>query len=420
MKQLRIYLLASALLSPFGLVAQTDNNIPSVSSEALINLQQQSTSQQSVGSDADSEEVLKKKAEEEKAKKKAEKEAQKAAQKKQKEEEKARKEAEKEAQKVKKEEEKARKKAEKEAQKAEKARIGAEKAQKEAEKAQKEAEKAQEEAVKAQNNADEKTQAGAAPAESVEPAGGVATPNLSKTAQTNTLKVVAVDAQQGNPKKMQKQHDENENKIKKRLDDIAQHPDAPVYLLMMAEHIEENWIAKPFSGYSAAKLEMAILAYERVAELCDRQNDQKKLLDAAKRLNGLYEDAQLYEAAYLAVNNAYDKKMVDPLVSRMKKLRDGTNQNKYPDKSQDLKALTYQLIFYDAKVDIFKDLIDNFDNELKEAQDVKGSLNQLKNEYQEDIEAIRENLWLKNQFDEYIKDPLHSPVRETIKSLVTE
>lgn len=427
MKRLKIYLLAGTLLSPLSLFAQTGNDqIPTVSSEALINLQQHSVANQEMNgtdeTDVDSKEAQKRKAEAEKAQKKAEKERQKA----QKEAEKAQKKAEKEAQKA---AEKEQKEAEKEAQRL---RKEAEKAQKEAEKAREKAEAAQAKADAAQAKADEeasapqKQKAG----EDAAKGGGMASEPSVKTnpsgqpeaatTNENTESVARADEQHGNPKKMQKQHEKNAKEIDRLLSQITQHEDAPAYLLMMADHIEENWIAKPFSRYSPAKLEMAIRAYERVAEQCDRQDDRQKLQQAAKRLNGLYKDAQLYWEVSEAISSPYDKKVVAPLIPQMQKLRDGVNQNKYPDKCQDLKDLTRQLYFYDAKVDIFKDLIDAFDNALKDAQNVKGTLSQLRNEYQEDIEAIVENPWLGGQFEEYIKNPLQSPVRATIKGLITE
>ena len=425
MKRLKIYLLAGALLSSLGLFAQTGNDqIPTVSSEAPINLQQHSVANQEMNgtdeTDVDSKEAQKRKAEAEKAQKKAEKERQKA----QKEAEKAQKKAEKEAQKA---AEKEQKEAEKEAQRL---RKEAEKAQKEAEKAREKAEAAQAKADAAQAKADEEASApqkqkageGAAkdgdmtsePSVKTNPSGQ---PEATSTNE-NTESMARADEQQGNP--MQKLHEKNAKEIERLLGQIAQHEDAPVYLLMMAEHVEENWIAKPHSHYSPAKLEMAIRAYERVAEQCDRQDDRQKLQQAAKRLSGLYKDAQLYWDAYEAICSPYDKKMVAPLIPQMQKLRDGVNQKKYPDKHQDLKDLTRQLYFYDAKVDIFKDLIDAFDNALKDAQDVNGRLERLKQEYEEDIDAICENPWLQGQFDEYMKNPLNSPVRATIKGLVTE
>ncbi len=427
MKRLKIYLLAGTLLSPLSLFAQTGNDqIPTVSSEALINLQQHSVVNQEMNgtdeTDVDSKEAQKRKAEAEKAQKKAEKERQKA----QKEAEKAQKKAEKEAQKA---AEKEQKEAEKEAQRL---RKEAEKAQKEAEKAREKAEAAQAKADAAQAKADEeasapqKQKAG----EDAAKGGGMASEPSVKTNPSvlpeatstieNTESVARADEQQGNPKKMLKQHEKNAKEIDRLLSQITQHEDAPAYLLMMADHIEENWIAKPFSQYSPAKLEMAIRAYERVAEQCDRQDDKQTLQQAAKRLSGLYDDARLYWEAYEAVCSPYDKKMVAPLIPQMQKLRDGVNQKKYPDKCQDLKDLTRQLYFYEAKVDIFKDLIDAFDEALKGSQNVKGTLSQLRNEFQEDIEAIVENPWLGGQFEEYIKNPLQSPVRATIKGLITE
>ena len=67
MKRLKIYLMAGALLSPLGLFAQTGNDqIPTVSSEALINLQQHSVANQEMNGtdepDVDSKEAQKRKA----------------------------------------------------------------------------------------------------------------------------------------------------------------------------------------------------------------------------------------------------------------------------------------------------------------------------------------------------------------------
>lgn len=191
------------------------------------------------------------------------------------------------------------------------------------------------------------------------------------------------------------------------------------WLASLADGVGDKWLNRPYSAIGLSELERDCLEYDRFARW------DETVAAARDKLDALIGEVRIYARGARLLSEPYDKAGVAECVVEVEALEAAVSD---AGKKSELHELARRLNDYGITIEIFQDVIDAVDYEIKDQESheaawqlAKAQLKELEDGDQY-ISAIEKIPWLKERYEKYLerleRDCLGpNPVRDEIMEL---